>query len=89
MRDRGGAICRAARVADDAGVAIHNVIVYPHHDRRFEGILAGDGENYTACACTSVLLELFETTKYAGAFDGVVDVELFPGKPGGVALGED
>ncbi len=89
LGDRGGAIRRAAGVADDAGVGVHDLVIHPHDDRRIEGILARNRQDHALRAGLEMLLELLEMSEGARALDHVVDAELLPRQLRRIALGED
>ena len=80
---------RAAGVADDSRIAIHDFVIDAHHQGRIEGILAGNGEDHPLGAGLEMLFELGDPPELTGRLDDVVDLELLPGQLARILLGED
>ncbi len=89
LRDRRRAVGRAARVADDARIAVHDVIVHAHHERGLERVLAGHGQDHATGTGVEMFLEVRQTSEDARALDDVVDPELAPRELRRVLFRED
>ena len=58
FRERCGAVCGAAGVADDGAGCRDHMIVNPGYQSRVEGILAGHGQDHASRAGIDVLLQI-------------------------------